>query len=154
MRFKGPLLVPENLRNKSANTYFNREGFYASLQELLENLMRFSTLAKQGADLSDSLFAIVEKGEKNPAYDRLFQQMVEVDQKTKEELQISRIVGSAMQRIILHITENFGDMLTEEEKERPELLVARQSQLLYTGLKDACALHLKWIQKAIRVYEN
>ena len=154
MCFKGPLPIPKNLINKNAKTYFNRESFYASLQELSKNLKRFSTLAKQGADLSDSLFAIVKKGEKNPAYDRLFQQMSEVDQQTKEELQISRIVGSAMQRIILHITENFGDMLTEEEKERPELLVARQSQLLYTGLKEACALHLKWIQKTIRIYEN
>ena len=87
---------------------------------------------------------------------KALKEMDDIDDKVSSKKNLSEIIGTAIQRIILMITEEYDIKLTLDEKKNPMLQVAKKSLLLYEGLFDACKLTKTQLKKALHriKYQN
>ena len=142
---------------RSPESLFRRADFIAFLREFIEEIDRFAEMVARGETIAEEVLTLA--GEKRNAarearYGELLHRAQKQDQEIRERLNLSEILGGSMQRVILQITEDYGDYLTPEEKKNPDRKTARQSHLLYTHMRESCAQHARWLGKTLLLLED
>ena len=136
---KKPAAEPEQFRN--------------DLLKLHSSLVEFEELIVQGKNLAEKIIKRVREGRLDDTYGKLLIRMDALDTRVASHMEITQIVGNAMQRVIFQITEDYGNLMSEEEKNNPDLNVARKSELFYNGLYEACTSQARWLRKSIAILE-
>lgn len=130
--------------------FLNKEELTKGIQEVINELSRFSFLLKKGKDLSSKIYdTIKRKGSSAKEIPGYIREMDSIDEAVSGKKGINEIIGTSVQRIILTITEGYESNLTVEEKKNEHLSIAKKSLLLYEGLYDGAELNRKLLKKSL-----
>ena len=130
---------------------FDPRGFQESLSGVLAELADFEIPLTEGLALAEKILERARSKKIDAKFGKLLRQMDDIDNRVRERLSLSTIIGGAMQKIIFQITEDSGNLLEEDELKDPNLNMAKKSELLYAGLTEACRLHRRWLSKTLAV---
>ncbi len=130
---------------------FDAAGFADRLAQLARDFQKFSGLLAPGIEDSRSLYEQARSGRRDADYERLLGNMQRLDENVRAESEMMDIAGSAMQKVIFQITENYRKDLSEAEAADPHVASAKQSMLLYEGLYGAAQDHARWFRQAARL---
>lgn len=136
---------------EAAHPHFDSAGFQQRLAELAEECARFAELLEPGVRDSAALYGRASQGQRDAKYDALLKQMRRLDERVRQQSELMELAGSAMQKQIFQITENYRKELSPEEAADPHLASAKQSQLLYSGLLSAARDYERWFARAARL---
>ncbi len=141
----------QSARANAAHTRFDAAGFQERLAALAEECAGFAELLEPGVRDSAALYERASKGRRDAKYDALLEQMQRLDERVRQRSELMELAGSAMQKQIFQITENYRKELSQEEAADPHLASAKQSQLLYSGLLSAARDYERWFGRAARL---
>lgn len=130
---------------------FDTLTFTARLRSLAGEFQEFAVLLEPGIRDSKLLYDRARKGHRDRTYESLLKKMEGLDEKIRKQSEMMDLAGSAMQKVIFQITENYRNDLSEEEAADPHVASAKQSMLLYEGLKNAADDHARWFYRAARL---
>ncbi|MCR9143597.1 MAG: DUF115 domain-containing protein [bacterium] len=127
---------------------FDREGFAERLAALAQEFQDFAQTLAPGVEYSQGLYDRARSGRRDRKYESLLEKMRGLDERVRKQSEMMDLAGSAMQKVIFQITENYRKDLTEEEAADPHVASAKQSMLLYAALKNAAEDHARWFRRA------
>lgn len=120
------------------------------IEKIVENLSEFEKLLVRGSILCKKIYESVGREEVSHAkIQSALKEMDAIDEEVSSKKNLNEIIGTAVQRVILMITEDYDIKLNLEEKKNPRLQIAKKSLLLYEGLLDACRLTKIQLKKVL-----
>lgn len=137
---------------KETEVKFDLESFHMDLRNLHERIFSFIDLLEESILVASEMknlnrpFCDFSSSQVDSEYDRLNGILTEKDLHIREQKEIANLIGSAVQKDILSITENFEttDAFPHTAK---KWKVLDQSLDLYRGLLGSAELHLRLIEK-------
>ncbi|MBE7412894.1 MAG: DUF115 domain-containing protein [Leptospiraceae bacterium] len=125
------------------------------IESIVSNLSDFEKLLIQGNNLSNTIYKSIENGDTLPSkIQSALSEMEKIDEAVSSKKNLNEIIGTAIQRIILMITEDYEVSLSLKEKKNPHLQIAKKSILLYEGLLEGCRLTKIQLKKVLYRVEN
>ncbi|MCE9499037.1 MAG: DUF115 domain-containing protein, partial [Leptospira sp.] len=146
-------LIRKKIKNLSTTPEENIETkkFLSEIERTIGELSSFERLLLRGRNLSERIYNTIRQ--KDIKIEKLNSELSEIDRIDEEvssKKGLNEIIGTAVQRIILMITEGYETNLSVEEKQNEQLAIAKKSVLLYQGLYDACLLNRNLLRKVFR----
>ncbi|MEQ9365576.1 MAG: DUF115 domain-containing protein [Leptospirales bacterium] len=147
----GSEFVAALARKAGGPALFQAEAFKARLRVLSKEFQDFARMLEPGVTTSRSLYERARSGRRDRVYEDALKKMQTLDEKIRKQSEMMDLAGSAMQKVIFQITENYRKDLTEEEAADPHVASAKQSMLLYEALRAAAEDHARWFDRAARM---
>ncbi|TGL44481.1 motility associated factor glycosyltransferase family protein [Leptospira perdikensis] len=130
--------------------FFDPKQLVSEIKSTTESLSEFVTTVKRGLVVSQRIYNQIQRNQINPkTFSEDIKQMDSIDEQVSGKKGLNEILSLGIQRVILTITEGYDDQLTLEEKENPQLGVAKKSLLLYEGLYESVRSTKRMLTKSL-----
>jgi len=139
----------KEILNREEN-YFQKENFALEVKDVIQNLSEFEHILKEGKNLSEKIYLLIQKKQNNSnEFYKSLQEIEKIDEIVSQKKGVNEIIGLGVQRVILTITEDYDTLLSLEEKKDRDLGIAKKSVLLYSGLYETTKLIKKSLKKVL-----
>lgn len=130
---------------------FDVPGFREHLAALSADFHGYAELLREAEALAEQVYARAQKGDHGAEYRQGLERLDVFDERLRSHTDMADVAGGSIQRIILRITENFRNDLEPADAADPHRAAAKQSLLLYGGLREAAEDHARWLGKSARI---
>ncbi|MCP5495767.1 MAG: motility associated factor glycosyltransferase family protein [Leptospiraceae bacterium] len=135
--------------NKPTQEYIHLPNLTEEMYGTIEELSSFEKVLLEGLEISQKIYTVIlQNREENRDFKNLLIKMDKIDTEVSARENLSLMISSSLQRVILSITEGYDTNLTVEEKANKRLGIAKKSVLLYNGLLESTRLNRKLLKKA------
>ncbi|MCB1319661.1 MAG: motility associated factor glycosyltransferase family protein, partial [Leptospiraceae bacterium] len=120
-------------QNSHPEDQINQNDFLSELRTLVEELRDYRSLLHQGVELAGEILAHVDASRFTEDYNARLKRMSELDEKVLSKPELSELLSTAIQGVIVRITENFQieSPVTDDGSRRANAI---QTLELYQGL--------------------
>ncbi len=133
---------------------FDVAEFQKRLALLGEDFYGYAELLREAEALAQRVYDLARRGDHGAEYRKGLEQLDDLDERVRSYGDMADVAGGSIQRIILRITENFRNDLDAEDAADPHRAAAKQSLLLYSGLREAAEDHGRWLSKSAQILRD
>ncbi|MCB1315592.1 MAG: motility associated factor glycosyltransferase family protein, partial [Leptospiraceae bacterium] len=135
-------------QNSHPEDQINQNDFLSELRTLVEELRDYRSLLHQGVELAGEILAHVDASRFTEDYNARLKRMSELDEKVLSKPELSELLSTAIQGVIVRITENFQieSPVTDDGSRRANAI---QTLELYQGLLNTTGDYMRGFRKVL-----